>query len=86
MITVGVTYSTNTCSGSWQPSYSAAASLNTPVDDERLLPLTIPHDQVYYWSRPWQEMERIARDDLAAGRSQVFADPADAVKYLFTVD
>jgi hypothetical protein len=49
-------------------------------------PAFIPADQAYYWSIPWQESERRALADLAAGRSRTFADPADAVRYLLSGD
>jgi hypothetical protein len=46
------------------------------------IPSFIPADQAYFWSLTWQESERRALDDIAAGRSQSFADPAAAVRYL----
>jgi hypothetical protein len=51
----------------------------TPSDS---IPSFIPADQAYFWSLTWQESERRALDDLAAGRSQSFADPAEAVRHL----
>jgi hypothetical protein len=50
------------------------------------IPAFIPADQAYYWSIPWQESERRALADLAAGRSRTFAHPADAVRYLLGSD
>jgi hypothetical protein len=50
------------------------------------IPAFIPADQAYYWSIRWQESERRALADLAAGRSRSFADPADAVRYLLGND
>jgi hypothetical protein len=46
------------------------------------IPAFIPADQAYYWSIPWQESERKALDDIAAGRARTFADPTDAARYL----
>jgi hypothetical protein len=47
-----------------------------------IIPAFIPAEQAYFWSVPWQESERRALADIAAGRSQTFADPGDAVRYL----
>lgn len=33
--------------------------------------------QAWYWARPWQEGEREAADDLAAGRSHIFESSED---------
>ena len=46
------------------------------------IPSFIPADQEYYWSGEWQESERRALDDIAAGRTRTFANPTDAVRYL----
>jgi len=46
------------------------------------MPVSIPAEQVYYWSYRWQQSERKAREDLANGRSRVFSDPLDAVRHL----
>ena len=46
------------------------------------IPAFIPADQVYYWSIRWQESERQALADIAAGRTRTFTDPTDAVRYL----
>ncbi len=52
------------------------------VSTSPTMPAFIPAEQAYFWSVPWQESERRALADLAAGRSQTFADPGDAVRYL----
>jgi len=46
------------------------------------MPSFIPADQEYYWSSEWQASERRALDDIAAGRTRMFADPTSAVRYL----
>lgn len=60
----------------------AAAASNFRAEGVRGMPVSIPSDQVYYWSYRWQESERKAREDLANGRSRVFSDPTDAVRHL----
>jgi hypothetical protein len=55
------------------------------VSTSPAIPAFIPADQAYFWSVPWQESERRALADLAAGRSRSFADPAAAVRYLLGV-
>lgn len=46
------------------------------------LPPFIPADQLYYWTRVWQEGEAKAIADIAAGRSRVFSDPRELARYL----
>jgi len=46
------------------------------------LPLFVPSDQLYYWTRKWQEGEKEALADLEAGRSRVFDNPDDLARYL----
>lgn len=36
--------------------------------------LPVPADQVWFWSERWQQMEREADDDVAAGRVAAFDD------------
>jgi hypothetical protein len=61
--------------GSW-----SAVPENASLD---LAPVTSP-SQAYYWTRAWQEGEREALADLEAGRSIVFKDSRDAIRYLLT--
>ena len=37
----------------------------------------IPRDQAWFWTSEWQAREHEADEDLAAGRTQVFADEDD---------
>ena len=64
----------------WGGAFAVASNLRREA--HRSMPISIPADQVYYWSRRWQESERKAREDLASGRSRVFSDPTDAVHHL----
>lgn len=59
-----------------------AVASNLRSDGPHVVPVSIPRDQVYYWSHRWQESERKAREDLANGRSRVFSDPTEAVRHL----
>ncbi len=63
---------------------AAASNLGSPPSPG--LPLFVPADQLYYWSFAWQDAERKARADLAAGRSRTFDDPGEAVRYLLGTD
>jgi hypothetical protein len=45
-------------------------------------PLFVPSDQLYYWSRAWQDGEKEALADLEAGRSRVFDDLNELARYL----
>ena len=43
----------------------------------------IPRDQAWYWTKEWQEMEREADEDIAAGRvSRVFESVDEFVRDL----
>jgi hypothetical protein len=64
----------------WFAGFSVAFAGS--VSTSQTIPDFIPADQAYFWSVPWQESERRALADIAAGRSQTFADPGDAVRYL----
>ena len=48
------------------------------------VPLTLSRAQVYYWQHEWQQGERAALADLAAGRRNHFDsdDPEDAARWL----
>ncbi|HEY7268394.1 MAG TPA: AbrB/MazE/SpoVT family DNA-binding domain-containing protein [Dehalococcoidia bacterium] len=53
-------------------------------DELRLVPQKlIPRDQAWYWTKEWQDMEREADEDIAAGRvSPVFENAKEAIEYL----
>jgi len=59
--------------------------LELRVHDDRieLVPLAlIPRDQLGFWTREWQEGEREADADLAAGRVRTFKSAKQAIKRL----
>jgi len=45
-------------------------------------PLFVPSDQLYYWTRRWQDGENEALVDLEAGRSRVFDNVNELARYL----
>jgi hypothetical protein len=45
-------------------------------------PLFVPSDQLYYWTRKWQDGEKEALADLEAGRSRIFEDANELARYL----
>ena len=53
-------------------------------DSVRLIPQKlIPRDQAWYWIKEWQELEREADADIAAGRvSGPFEHPEDLLRHL----
>ncbi len=65
-----------------EPAGSGAMRFSSNVVQSPEIPAFIPADQAYYWSIRWQESERKALADIAAGRARTFADPSDAVRYL----
>jgi hypothetical protein len=65
-----------------EPSGGVAMVFSGNVVQSSEIPVFIPADQAYYWSIRWQESERKALADIAAGRARTFADPTEAVRYL----
>ena len=47
--------------------------------------IAVPADQAWFWSRRWQEMEREADEDIAAGRT-VVVDGVSGLKELSRTD
>ncbi len=45
-------------------------------------PRFVPRDQIYYWTRKWQDGEKEALRDLESGRSRVFVDLNELAQYL----
>jgi hypothetical protein len=66
---------------SFMVEVDSSAGTDLPHLPERM-PVSIPADQAYFWSRAWQEGEAEALADLEAGRSQTFADPTELARYL----
>ena len=52
--------------------WACPGSTNAGIQRDPRIPFTIPRDQVYFWTRDWQESEGRAEADLAAGRSAEF--------------
>lgn len=50
----------------------------------RTVPLTIPRDQLYYWTGLWQDGVKVAREALDRGDYEEFDsdDPNDVVRWL----
>jgi AbrB family looped-hinge helix DNA binding protein len=44
--------------------------------------LTIPADQVWFWTERWQKMEREAQADIEAGRISRYKDADSAIEAL----
>lgn len=61
---------------------------NQSAQTARSLPLFIPADQAFYWSRYWQEGAQESMQALSAGEYTDFNsnDPDDVVHWLFSVD
>lgn len=49
--------------------YCAAATSNMTLEPSRRIPISIPKDQLYFWTATWQASEARADADFAAGRS-----------------
>jgi hypothetical protein len=48
----------------------------------RRMPLFVPRDQAYYWTREWQEGEAEADEEIRRGKLQRFKDVDDAMRWL----
>lgn len=60
----------------------STASSSSPGCMSRHVPCSIPRDQLYYWTREWQEGEAEALAELERGEGVVFEDPKEAVRWL----
>lgn len=47
-----------------------------------LKPAVIPDDQAWYWTEQWQEWEREADEDIAAGRTREFNSVNELIESL----
>jgi len=75
-----------TCSSMSSFAGVVATSASGPDFHPRGLPTSIPHAQAYYWTHLWQEGEREALRELAAGQSRTFAEPSAAIRWLLSDD
>ena len=48
----------------------------------RRVPLFIPRDQAYYWTREWQEGEAEADEEIRRGELRRFSDLDEALRWL----
>ncbi len=48
----------------------------------RRIPLSVPRNQLYYWTREWQEDEAKALEELERGEGVIFYDPKEAARWL----
>ena len=52
----------------------------------RDFPVAVSPSQAYYWKRSWQEAEREALAEIAAGKAQTFSGAEAAIRYLLGPD
>lgn len=50
----------------------------------RRVPPSIPADQQYFWLDAWQLGEAETDEDIAAGDTEVFDNPQDAIRWLLS--
>lgn len=48
----------------------------------RSLPFSVPRDQLYYWTREWQESEAEADEEIRRGELRRFSDIDEAMRWL----
>lgn len=44
--------------------------------------IEVPRDQAWFWSKEWQEMEKKATEDEINGKTTIFEDEEEAIKWL----
>ncbi len=49
---------------------------------QRVVPLFVPRQQLYYWTRKWQDGEHEALGELSEGQGRTFPDGASAAAWL----
>lgn len=49
-------------------------------------PVSIRADQVYFWTRAWQQLEREASNDTANGDFMTFDSPRKALHWLMSAE
>lgn len=54
------------------------------LEASRRIPVSIPEDQLYFWTEDWQASEERAEADFAAGRSQEFENFAELARDLLS--
>ncbi len=58
-------------------------SLFDPANTKpRRIPLSVPREQLYYWSREWQGGESEADEELRRGEARSFDNAEDALRWL----
>ncbi len=57
-------------------------SIFAPERLPRRVPLFIPRNQAYYWTREWQEGEVEADEELRRGEARAFDNVEDALRWL----
>lgn len=50
------------------------------------IPVSVPTDQLYYWSAKWQADQAESIREIEAGNSRVFNSAADAIRWLASTD
>lgn len=65
---------------------TAVAWSSVPAGASTDVPPVLNRSQAYYWTHIWQQREREAVKELREGKSRVFADPADAIRWLLSDD
>ena len=60
------------------------SNISHPVAHD--MPVSIPIDELYYWTEAWQVGENATRSAFARGEGQTFATARDAIRYLLAND
>ena len=76
----------NSSAGEITPMPGNATASPRPRNVRRDLPIAVSPSQAYYWKHSWQEAERGALAEIAAGKAQTFTGAEAAIRYLLGPD
>lgn len=76
---VSDSYSPGVSSGSY-----ALVSPDGTATNKRGSVVAVPRDQMYYWTRSWQENEAAAVAELERGEGRRFTTATDAIRWLLS--
>lgn len=70
-----------------RPGEAVTNALTTVGDVSPIrIPISIPSNQLYYWTRKWQEGEQEALREIEAGKGRRFESARDAIHWLLSDD
>lgn len=63
---------------------TAVAATNTREPSRLRMPAFVPKDELFFWTRAWQEGEKESAAERGAGNLRTFDNPDDLFKWLLS--